>query len=109
VKALKNPALVQAALEDYRTAAMGDGLRATLGFLEKLTLEPQSVGPEDVARVRAAGVKDRGIRDAIYICTLFCTIDRIADGLGFVPNDASGLKWVARILLGPGYAAGVVE
>ncbi len=108
MKALKDPDLVKAVLENHRTAPIREGLRATLVFLEKLTLDPASMGPADVAAMRAAGVTEAGIRDAIYICTLFCTIDRIADALGFVPNDAQGLRWVPRILLGAGYHAGVV-
>jgi alkylhydroperoxidase family enzyme len=108
VKATKDAALVTAALQDYRTAPIRKELRATLAFLEKLTLTPEAVTPADADAVRAAGVTDQGLRDAIYVCTLFCTIDRIADALGFVPNDAKGLKWVPRILLGAGYSGGVV-
>ena len=39
-------------LDDWRTAQVDDRLRATLGFLEKLTLSPEDVGSEDVAAVR---------------------------------------------------------
>lgn len=108
MKALKDPALVSAVLADYRTAAIDEKLRATLGFLEKLTLTPLALGPDDAKAVRAAGVSDEAIRDAILVCSLFNTIDRIADALGFVPNDARGLRWVQRILLGLGYRAGVI-
>jgi len=34
---------VAAVLEDWRTAAIPERLRAVLGFLEKLTLHPQQV------------------------------------------------------------------
>ena len=36
-------------LADYRTAKIAEGLRATLGFVEKLTLTPDEVGPADAA------------------------------------------------------------
>jgi alkylhydroperoxidase family enzyme len=63
-------------------------VRETLGFLERLTLEPDAIGPGDVERVRAAGVSDEALADAIRVCALFNTIDRIADALGFdVPPD----------------------
>jgi alkylhydroperoxidase family enzyme len=108
VKATKDAAMVTAVLQDYRTAPIGEGFRATLAFLEKLTLTPEAMTPADADAVRAAGVSDQALRDAIYVCTLFCTIDRIADALGFHPNDAQGLKWVPRILLGVGYGGGVI-
>ena len=70
-------------LDDWRTAPVDERLRATLGFLEKLTLSPGEVGPEDVAPLRAAGVRDEAIEDAILVCTLFNVMDRIADALDF--------------------------
>ena len=79
---------MKAALADWRTAPFDERMRATLGFLERLTLEPDAVGPGDVERVRAAGVSDEALADAIRVCALFNTIDRIADALGFdVPPD----------------------
>lgn len=53
---------------------MSERVRATLGFLERLTLEPATVGADDVALLRRAGVSDRAIEDAIH---------RLADALGF--------------------------
>jgi len=41
----KDDALVEAVLRDWRTAPLDPKLRATLGFLEKLTLAPTEVGP----------------------------------------------------------------
>ena len=70
-------------LADWRTAPVSDGLRATLGFLAKLTLEPDGVGPADAAAVRAAGVSEDALVDAISVCALFNMIDRIADALAF--------------------------
>ena len=79
---------MKAALEDWRTAPFDERVRETLGLLERLTLEPDEVGPEDVRRVRAAGVSDEALADTIHVCALFNTIDRIADALGFdVPPD----------------------
>ncbi len=54
-----------------------------LGFLEKLTLTPESVGADDVRVVRVAGVSDEDMRDAIYICMAFNLMNRVADALGF--------------------------
>ncbi len=53
----------------------------TLGFLEKVTLAPAEIGPEDVAPLRAAGVSEQAIEDALVVCALFNIIDRLADAL----------------------------
>ncbi len=59
-----------------------------LGLLEKVTLRPAEVGSADVEAVRAAGVSDAAIVDALYVCAHFNMIDRVADALGFdVPSD----------------------
>ncbi len=62
---------------------MSAKIRATLGFLERLTLEPESVGPDDVTPLRRAGVSDQAIEDAIRVCAMFNVVDRLADALGF--------------------------
>lgn len=74
---------MNAVLEDWQTAPVSGKLRATLGFLEKLTLRPAEVGPEDVSPMLAAGVGEQAIVDAIRVCAAFNVIDRIADALGF--------------------------
>ena len=72
-------------LADYRTAAIAEGLRAMLAFLAKVTLEPAEVGPADAEALRAAGVSDEAIADALYVCAFFNLIDRLADSLAFTP------------------------
>ncbi len=72
-------------LADWRTAPVDEKLRATLGLLEKLTLRPAEVGPDDVAPLRAAGLSDEAIADAIAVAASFNLIDRIADSLAVDP------------------------
>ncbi len=63
-------------------------MRATLGLLEKMTLAPGEVVAEDLVELRAAGLSDRAILDAAYVCMGFNIITRIANALGFkVPPD----------------------
>ncbi len=95
--------LVNAVLDDWRTAPIDEKLRAMLGFLEKLTLRPGDVGPEDVAPLRAAGVSDQAIEDAIHVCAFFNMIDRIADSLGFDVPSPEGFAQGADSLLKRGY------
>jgi alkylhydroperoxidase family enzyme len=63
-----------------------------LGFLEKLTLRPEELGSEDAEAVRAAGVSDQAMVDAIHVAALFNMIVRLADSLGWdVPTWESCL------------------
>lgn len=80
--------MVNASLSDWRTAPISEKLKLILGFLEKLTLHPETVQPADVTPLRTADISKQAIEDAISICTLFNIIDRIADSLNFdVPSS----------------------
>jgi alkylhydroperoxidase family enzyme len=75
-------------LADFETAPTGEALRATLRYLRKLTLTPDALGPDDARVVRAAGVSEAALVDAVYICAMFNLMDRVADALGFaIPAD----------------------
>ena len=56
--------------------------RLLLQYADQLTLRPASVTAGDIARLRAAGLDDRGIHDACAIISYFAFVNRIADGLG---------------------------
>jgi uncharacterized peroxidase-related enzyme len=83
--------------------AVDDRVKATLVLLEKLTLTPDEVGPPDVRAVLDAGVSPEAIRDAIEVCALFNTINRVADALDFALPTTSDLAFNARVLLKIGY------
>ena len=90
--------------EDWRTAPVDERLRATLGFLEQMTLEPGALSRADVATVRAVGVSDEALVDAIHVCALFNMIVRLADSLGWdVPSEQAFAERAAPMLDG-GYA-----
>jgi|SRR6185312_12366812 len=95
--------LVNAVLQDWRTAKIDEKLRAMLGFLEQLTLAPASIGADNVALLRVAGLSDSAIETAIYICTFFNIIDRLADSLNFHVPSADVLASRAGMLLEHGY------
>jgi alkylhydroperoxidase family enzyme len=95
--------LVKAILDDWRTAPIDEKLRATLAFLEKLTLAPGDVGPDDVTALRVVGVSDQAIEDALYVCIIFNIIDRIADSLSFEIPSAKVFAEGAGFLLKYGY------
>ena len=83
---------------------MPEGLRATLAFLEKLTLEPGAMTEDDVDAVIATGVTPQALRDAIEVCAGFNVIDRVADALDFAPQSQGGLEASAKHLTTRGYA-----
>ena len=95
--------MVEAVLADWRTAPIEPKLCAMLGFLEKLTLEPAEVGPADVVPLRAAGLSDAAIEDAIHACVLFNVYDRMADSLNFHLPGPRGMAASGRSLMKRGY------
>lgn len=94
---------------DWRTAPLRPQLAAVLAFLEKLTLRPEEVGPADAEAVRAAGVPDQALRDAITICALFNMIVRLADSLGWDVPSPERLRLRAPAMLEGGYALEAVS
>ena len=78
-------------------------LRATLGLLEKVTLSPREITSQDIAKLREAGLTDRAILDATYVCAGFNIIARIADALGFkIPSEELFAR-AAKLLVIFGY------
>jgi alkylhydroperoxidase family enzyme len=94
---------VAAVLDNWRTAPIDEKLRVTLGLLEKVTLTPQEIGPGDFAPLRAVGVSEQAIEDAIVVCALFNIIDRMADALDVAIPSAEGFTRTAERLLEQGY------
>ena len=88
---------------DWRTAPLRPELAATLVFLEKLTLRPDEIGPADADAVRAAGVSDAALRDAVTVCALFSMIVRLADSLGWDVPTWERLQQRAPAMLEGGY------
>jgi len=102
--AYKDDAKVKAILEDWRSAPIAAPLRAMLGFIEKLTLDPESITPADARILREAGLSEAAIEDAIQVCTLFSVYDRLADSFRFEIPDEQGFAKSAASLLSRGYA-----
>ena len=92
-------------MDDYITAPIDEKVRATLGLLEKMTLEPEKLGPDDVRPVLALGVTRQAVQDAMHVAFLFNVYDRMADAMGWdVPAEGSGFwQTSAKMLLSRGY------
>jgi uncharacterized peroxidase-related enzyme len=93
---------VAAVLADLESAALEDGLRATLRMLGKLTREGK-VGAQDMRQVLSAGVSRQQVEDALAVCAAFNTTGRLADAFGFEVLSPEGFEAGARYLLKRGY------
>jgi alkylhydroperoxidase family enzyme len=83
---------------------VNERLRATLGFLEKMTLRPEELTAGDPDAVRAAGVGEDALVDAIHVAALFNMIVRMADAVGFELPDDAYLSAAGPRMLESGYA-----
>ncbi len=95
--------VVKAVLNDWQTAPISEKMKRTLQLLEKVTLRPLEVSPKDVAPLRAIGVSDEAIEDALTVCALFNVIDRIADALDVAVPSAEEFSRTGERLLEHGY------
>ena len=93
----------RAVLDDWRTAPIDKKLRAVLNLIEKLTLTPDQIESGDIDALRAEGLSEEAIEDAIHVTVLFNIMDRIADSLGFEIPTAEGFARAADVLLKRGY------
>lgn len=61
--------------------------RALCEFAEKLTHNQRKMSPADLGELRARGLDDPAIHDAVQVIAYFNYITRIADALGVEPED----------------------
>jgi AhpD family alkylhydroperoxidase len=101
-RAYEDPERVAAALADLDTARIEEPLRATLCLLGKLTREG-TLQASDMLVVLSAGVSRQQIEDALAICFVFNTIDRLANAFGFEVLTPEGFEAGAKYLLKRGY------
>ena len=64
-------------------------LSAALAFLTAFAAGPEAITSKHIEALRAAGVRDKAIRDLAQVAFSFCLINRVADALEFrVPPAA---------------------
>jgi hypothetical protein len=71
--------------------------------LRKLTLDPTAVGAADVRAVLDKGISREQVRDAMYVCYLFNTYDRLADTFKWRIPVQAAFETSAKRLLSHGY------
>jgi uncharacterized peroxidase-related enzyme len=100
--AARNDVMVTAALADLESAPVGEGLRATLRMLGKLTRDGH-LSAEDVRPVLETGVSRQQVEDALAICYAFNITNRLANAFGFELMNTEGFQAGAKYLLRRGY------
>lgn len=91
-------------LEDWRSAPVDERLRAMLAVVEKATLAPESLVPEDFAALQAQGVSRQAIDDALHVVFVFNVMTRLADSMGWAILSDAQTEAMAKLLLKRGYA-----
>ena len=74
--------LVDAVLQDYRTAPISDREKVLFAFLDKMNRESNRLQQEDLDAVKAAGWSEEALYDAITVCALFNFYNRWIDASG---------------------------
>jgi uncharacterized peroxidase-related enzyme len=96
-------ASVDAVLSDYSSAPISAGLKATLAFLETMTLRPAELTEWDARTVLESGVSEQSLADAIAVGTVFNLVTRYVNALNFTIPTAHKLRRVADLLARSGY------
>ena len=80
-------AFVHAVARDWRTAPLTPVDRALCEFAAKLTHHQHDLTPADLDALRAHGLDDRALHDAVQVIAYFNYIARVADALGVEAED----------------------
>jgi uncharacterized peroxidase-related enzyme len=78
----------QAVQKDYRLADLTSREVALLDFAVILTKAPSSIQLRDLDALRAHGLTDEQLVDAVHCISYFNFINRVLDGLGVDPEPS---------------------
>ena len=85
-KLTSDPVLADQIATNYRYAPLEPAERAMLDYALKLTADSSSCTEDDVDELREAGWSDEDILDIAQVAAMFNFTNRLASGLGWVPN-----------------------
>ena len=94
---------MEAVLEDFQSAPIGQKMKEMLRFLQKMTLRPEELSAEDAQCLREVGLSDAAIEDAIGVAFVFNLIDRLADSFAFEVPPADFFAKGAPMMFKRGY------
>jgi alkylhydroperoxidase family enzyme len=95
--------MVDAVLNDYRTAPIGDREKALFAFIEKMNEQSNLVRREDIDRAKAAGWSEEALYDAISVCALFKFYNAWIDATGVHDLPASAYDMSGKRMAAQGY------
>ena len=95
--------MVDAVLDDYRTAPIDDREKTLFAFIEKMNEQSNSVRREDIDRLTAAGWSQEAIYDAITVCALFKFYNAWIDATGVHDLPAGAYEMSGRRMAAEGY------
>ena len=95
--------MVDAVLEDYRTAPIDDRDKALFAFIEKMNTQANAVRRDDIDRLTAAGWSQEAIYDAITVCALFKFYNAWIDATGVHDLPAGAYEMSGRRMAAEGY------
>jgi uncharacterized peroxidase-related enzyme len=80
-------------LAEWQSGSFGPKVTASMELLAAVARRPTEVSKADIDRVRAAGVSDSAIEDALRVAFLFNVLNRLANALDYsYGTEASRLR-----------------
>jgi len=96
--------VVDAVLEDYRTAPISEREKALFAFIEKMNRQSSRLRKEDIEEVITAGWSEEAMYDAITVCALFNFYNIWIDATGVSDMTAAAYADSGKRLAAFGYA-----
>lgn len=98
-----DPGLIEALVEDIDTAPVSEKMKPLFSFVKKLTENPSRMVEGDARAVFDAGWDEVALHDAIAVCALFNTYNRLVEGHGVKGQDAEDFRRRGGMLAEFGY------
>ena len=95
--------MVDAVLEDFRTAPISEKDRALFAFIEKVNRASNQIGPQDIQAAEAAGWTQEALYDAITVCALFNFYNTWIDATGVADMPPELYEMSGQRLASAGY------
>ena len=95
--------MVDAVLEDYRSAPISDKEKALFAFIERMNAESYTLQKEDLDKAIAAGWTEEAMYDAISVCALFNFYNKWIDATGVADMPPMAYEMSGERLATAGY------
>jgi alkylhydroperoxidase family enzyme len=100
---LGDRSLVDAVLEDYRTAPISDREKALFGFIEKMNEQSNQIRRDDIERLKYHHWTEEAIYDAVTVCALFRFYNAWIDAAGVHDMPPAAYELSGKRLAEQGY------